>query len=247
VIDELSRELAAVGIRGRLRARILAEAAEHLRDGSPGSFGDPRVVARRFAEELGPEEARRAARGSFAALVVAAAAYALLFWKLNAQPPRDILSSRVGFVATIGLILLPQFSFVGGLLAPVARTPRLAVRRAALGLVAGAGSLVCALVAAASYGLHTPLLWVLVPAGAALLVASGQTVRAARIHTSAAGRELTLSWAQGLAVTLAAAAAVGIAGASGGDPGEGVRNALAESLACMSGFAVFGKVLGLRR
>jgi hypothetical protein len=80
VIDELAHELVAVGIRGRLRARILAEAAEHVRDaGSPEAFGDPKALARRFADELGPEEARRAARGSFAALAVAGAAFGLVF------------------------------------------------------------------------------------------------------------------------------------------------------------------------
>ena len=39
-IGRLGKELAAVGIRGGARARILAEAADHLAEGEEEQFGD---------------------------------------------------------------------------------------------------------------------------------------------------------------------------------------------------------------
>ena len=47
VLAELERELAAVGIGGRLRRRILAESEDHLRSDSEavGRFGSPRRLA----------------------------------------------------------------------------------------------------------------------------------------------------------------------------------------------------------
>lgn len=251
MIDELSRELAAVGIRGRLRARILAEAAEHVRDGSAEAFGDPKALARQFAEVVGAARARRAARLSFVALAGAAAAYAAVFVSIaRAGSPPDILGGGnppLGLLAALGLVLLPQVSFVGGILALVARTPRNALRRAALGLVAGAGSLGCAVLFTAQFRLEVPWLWAVAPGLAAVAVAAGYSLRAARIRTSAAAAELTVSWQAALAVAALAAAAMGIAGASGGDPAEGIRNAIGESAACLSAFAMSGKYLGLRR
>jgi hypothetical protein len=266
VIAELARELAAVGIRGRLRARILAEVDDHLRCDPEGvaRFGEPKAVAARFAEELAPVEARRAARGSFAALALVGAAYALVFLQLTTSPPEDVLGGRqagVGLAAAVGLILLPQVAFVAGVLAPLGRSPRAAVRRAGVGLAAGAGSLACALVFAWEFRLHTAVLWATLPALCAVAGAGALAVRAARIRPAAApagdlfddlgplvpavlrGRP----WRFALVVTGLAAVAVGIAGASGGDPGEGVRNAVAESTACLGCFALLGRYLGLRR
>jgi len=238
VIEELARELAAVGIRGRLRRRILAEVGDHLAADPGAPLGDPKVLAAQFAEVAGGGAATRAARGSFAALVLAGAVFAVAFRQLSAST-HDV--SDGGLAAAVGALVLPQVSFVGGILAPLARTPRHAVRRAALGLVAGAGSLGC--VYALGWTRPAPL----VAAGAALAVAAVLVARAARFRVPGAGPEIVLTWRQGLALTLLAAVAVGIAGASGGDPGEGLRNALGETVAAMSGFAVSGKYLGLRR
>jgi hypothetical protein len=251
VIDELSRELGALGIRGRLRARILAEAAEHVREGSPEAFGDPSTLARQFADVLGAAEARRAARVAFVALVAVAGAYAMVFVSIGrAGAPQEIFGGGdppLGFLAAVGLILLPQVSFVGGLTAVVARTPRLALRRVALGLVAGAASLGCAVLFTVQFQLQVPWLWATAPGLVAAALAAGYALRAARIRTTASLPELTLTWPQAVAVAAVAALAVGIAGASGGNPGEGLRNALVECVSCMSGFAVFGRVIGIRR
>ncbi|HET7043628.1 MAG TPA: hypothetical protein VFI37_02155 [Gaiellaceae bacterium] len=251
MIDELSRELAAVGIRGRVRARILAEAAEHLREGPAEDFGDPRTLARQFAEAVGTAEARRASRVSLGALVAVGTVFAIVLVSImRAGSPRDIFGGGdppLGFLAAVGAVVLPQVSFVAGVLAPVARTPRNALRRAAVGLAAGAGSLGCAVLFAVQFQLHVPWLWAAAPGVAAAAVAGGYTARAARIRTGAVVAELTLSWRQALAVAALVAVAFGVAGASGGDPTEGIRNAVGETIACLSCFAVSGKYLGLRR
>ncbi len=80
-LQDLSRELAEVGIRGRLRSRILAESEDHLRSDPDGvgRFGSPRDVANTFASELGARTSRRAAVGAFVALGVAGAVYAVAF------------------------------------------------------------------------------------------------------------------------------------------------------------------------
>ena len=60
-------ELGSVGIRGSLRRRILAETADHLQEsGDAAAFGEPSVIAGRFADELAMSGARRVA---FTALI----------------------------------------------------------------------------------------------------------------------------------------------------------------------------------
>src|SRR6266487_4322268 len=80
-LEDLRRELAAVGIGGGLRRRILAESEDHLRTDPNGveQFGSPSVVANAFASELGAHASRRAAVGAFAALGVAGVVYAIAF------------------------------------------------------------------------------------------------------------------------------------------------------------------------
>jgi hypothetical protein len=65
VIAELGRELAAVGIRGRERDRILAEFADHLACDPDAVLGDPRELARQFADDLATDTTRRAALWTF--------------------------------------------------------------------------------------------------------------------------------------------------------------------------------------
>jgi hypothetical protein len=65
MIDELRRELAAVGIRGRQRDRILAEFADHLACDPAAELGDPRTLATQFADELAIDSARRSALWTF--------------------------------------------------------------------------------------------------------------------------------------------------------------------------------------
>ena len=119
-LDELSRELAAHGIRGRTRRRILLEADDHLRSDPDAQqrFGSAREVANTFAAELGAQASRRAAVSAFAALGVAGAVYAVLFVSLGfASPPTETLDPALGALAFALMIVAPQVSFVAGALA----------------------------------------------------------------------------------------------------------------------------------
>jgi hypothetical protein len=119
-LDELSRELAAHGIRGRTRRRILLEADDHLRSDPDAEqrFGSAREVANTFAAELGAQASRRAAVSAFAALGVAGAVYAVLFVSLGfASPPTETLDPALGALAFALMIVAPQVSFVAGALA----------------------------------------------------------------------------------------------------------------------------------
>jgi hypothetical protein len=78
-LDELRRELTHAGIGGRLRRRILAEFADHLRCDAKAELGSPAALARRFADDLGTVRARRAAFASFGALAVAGALVIAVF------------------------------------------------------------------------------------------------------------------------------------------------------------------------
>ena len=159
-LAELSAELGSVGIRGAQRRRILAEAEDHLREsGDPGRFGDPALVAARFADELATSGARRVAWGSVVALAPAGIAYAILF-SLPAPWP-DITAARhvpVALVAAATMVLAPQISFAAGLLAAAgawrlrsqvaapARAITLLRHRAGVALAAGATSLLAVMV-----------------------------------------------------------------------------------------------------
>ena len=119
-LDELSHELAAHGIRGRTRRRILLEADDHLRSDPDAQrrFGSAREVANTFAAELGAQASRRAAVSAFAALGVAGAVYAVSFVSLGfASPPTEMLDPALGAIAFAVMIVAPQVSFVAGALA----------------------------------------------------------------------------------------------------------------------------------
>jgi len=152
-LDDLSRELAAHGIRGRERRRILLEVDDHLRSDPSAQirFGSASEVANAFAAELGTQASRRGAVGAFAALGVAGAVYAVLFVSLPfaASSQETPMSSAVAALAFATMIVAPQVSFVAGSLA-LLRTYRrrrervlpakelaLIRRRAAVALVAG--------------------------------------------------------------------------------------------------------------
>jgi hypothetical protein len=119
-LDDLSRELAAHGIRGSTRRRILLEVDDHLRSDAEAQerFGSAREVANAFAAELGAQASRRAAVSAFAALGFAGAVYAASFASLSfVNPPREMLDPALGALAFAVMIVAPQVSFVAGLLA----------------------------------------------------------------------------------------------------------------------------------
>lgn len=206
-LRELEAELGAVGIRGSLRRRILAETADHLHEsGDAARFGEPRLVAVRFADELATTGARRAAFTSFLALAPAGIAYAVLFGLIRTWP--DIASARplplaIGIAFTI--VLAPQVAFAAGLLtvaqawrlrsetsAPAAEIAVLR-RRAAVALGSGAAAFAGIAVYAYEYSSGLPGWWAttaFVVSGAALLPIGGAAValaRNARVRPQSAG------------------------------------------------------------
>jgi hypothetical protein len=162
-LDELSRELGRVGIRGSRRRRILAEVEDHLVESRDvGAFGEPRLVAQRFADELATGVSRRLAYAAFLALVPAGLVYALVFGAGGQAP--DITSARflpLGLAAAIAMLLAPQVSFAAALgallrgwrLRDVRALPAAEVRilRRRAGVAIGSGALALAGVALYAY------------------------------------------------------------------------------------------------
>jgi hypothetical protein len=181
VIDELARELAAVGIHGRRRQRILAEFADHLACNPDSDLGNPAHLARQFAEELASDAARRTALLTFGALSLTA--FALVVPQLLLPTVPDIAGGRslaLAAPATLAMVLGAQIAFAAGSLAALRafRLRRLRTlpaaevtilrRRVAVALGAGA-------ITATGCALYAVNFWALVPTwwAALALAASG--------------------------------------------------------------------------
>ena len=164
ILGELADRLEALGVRGKWRSRVLAEARDHLEElaaedeqDAAARFGDPGEVARLVAAQLANARTRSAAYETFGALALAGLA---LVASLALVPAAggwpDIFSGRVaaaGPVVGLGLFVLPQIAFVSGCLALVRalRIRRVTAtgvelgllrRRSAVALAAGGASLV---------------------------------------------------------------------------------------------------------
>jgi hypothetical protein len=115
----LGSELSVVGIRGRLRRRIISEFADHLACDPAASLGEPRALARQFADEVGTARARRAAISGFAALALAGTLFGLAFLTsgnaaFGAEP---VGAPVIAAIATVIAILFAQIACVAGTLA----------------------------------------------------------------------------------------------------------------------------------
>lgn len=202
----LGQELGRVGIRGRLRGRILDEYADHLACDPEAHLGQPDALARQFADELGSTRARRAAVIAFGALALAGSLFGLAFVTSDALygvTPRS--GSVVGQIALAVAIVFGQLSFVAGMLAALrwlarrgsgvlpAAEATVVVRRAAVGLVCGIVTMASLGAAAIAYERFQASAWVtfaVVAAAvgiAALLAALPSIWAAARVRPVAAG------------------------------------------------------------
>lgn len=188
-LQDLSRELSDVGIRGRHRARIVAEFSDHLECEPDAALGAPGDLARRFADELGTARARRAALRSFAALALAGIVFTIAAVALQATgrslPQLHPSSTPLADLA-LGLIAVgAQVAFASGVLA-LLRSVRLrdelvlprreAIflgRRALVGLVMGSACLVGLALVAAEYEQHLPGWWKVLALSAAGVGACG--------------------------------------------------------------------------
>jgi hypothetical protein len=274
-LGAFGRELTRLGIRGRRRARILAEAADHLAEGDEAAFGDPRELAQLFADELATQASTRAAYVAFAALGLAGAGFAAGWRVVILNGTADITSATflpVGLVAAFALIACPQISFAAGLLS-VLRARRLRTMRAApaaeLALLArrtntalafGAASMI----AFAVYGLdyHAAFShWQVLASGVGgvlltipLAAVAIESRRAATVRSGVTGEAGDMFDDFPVRVphrpwlvcfALAGVLAVALLAAGGHD--EGPRNAIAEFALVVACFAALGRRLGLRR
>ena len=278
-LDELSHELAAHGIRGRTRRRILLEADDHLRSDPDAQrrFGSAREVANTFAAELGAQASRRAAVSAFAALGVAGAVYAVSFVSLGfASPPTETLAPAHGGLAFAVMIVAPQVSFVAGALAllrtlrrrreRVIPTSELVVIRRRTGLAILFGLLTMVALSLYAYEFRAELAgwWLTLTytstAGASVLLAlaAAPALIATRLRPQVGGEAGDVfadvgpsfgddPWRFARLVAIAAGLLVWLAAAAQGDPFDGLIQGAFEGLACLGGFAVLGKYLGLRR
>jgi hypothetical protein len=264
-VDRLGRELAAVGIHGRLRARILAEAADHLADGDESAFGDPAELAHRFADDLAVDRSRRAAFTAFGSLAVAGTGFAVAWLAIAAAGFPDIASGSwppLGVAAAIGTVVFPQVAFAAGLLALLRALRRrraaaelaLLLTRTRVALAFGA----LALTSLALCGLEFAVAGWILPLALVLtapLAASAVTVRRAAVVKSSVPGEagdvfddlpVALPRRPGLLLAATAVAAA-VATLVAAPNHEGIRNAVVEVVLVLGGWLALGRRLGLRR
>ena len=210
-LHELADELAARGITGRERRRILLELRDHI-DCEPGCearLGDPGALAAGFADELATDCARRCAFDVFGALALAAVALLvsqLAIGRAGGYPGFSHGLSLALFVpAAPGMFIAPQVALVAGTLAALRAARRrrartlpaaelaLIRRRAWVGLGAGIATVAGLELYVADFSSVLPGWWLALVgglaavAGAALLVASVRLARAGAIVTRTGG------------------------------------------------------------
>jgi hypothetical protein len=195
-LEDLWAELDAVGIRGRLRRRILLETEDHLRsEPDVERFGSPAVVADRFADELATTRTRGAANATFVALAAAGVGYAVALGLANRATDifaGSTLALAFALPAAALLVLAPQIAFVAGVLAAVrslrrrsaavipAPEVRLLRRQTGTALAAGGLTVVALAVFAVTKGGASASWWtpaVLAVCGAAALPLAWAAVR----------------------------------------------------------------------
>jgi hypothetical protein len=205
-VDDLAGELGRVGIRGRVRRRILAEVDDHLRSDrdAESRFGSPCQVANEFAAELGTRASRQAAIIGFVALAVAGGVFAGCLAGL-AFAGRSVGEPPAAAVASLVLIIAPQVAFVSGTLALVrvlrrrndrvlTSAERLIVnRRTSLALGAGLATMGALAVLGIEYRHELSHWWLsltlvaVLAASSLLLVAACPALRAIRLRPEVPG------------------------------------------------------------
>lgn len=212
-LETLDSELAAVGIRGRRRARIRRELADHLDCDPQAQLGTPSDLARQFADELGTTFARRAAFVAFAGLALTAVFLAVGLLSAQGQVFASRSSARP-LLADVGAwltVMGAQVALVAGLLAAlrafrlrgdgvVSRAEAVTiVRRASVGIGAGIVTMVGLGLSALALRHHTPSSWTPLALGLAgggivvLLTTMPMVASAARTRPVAEGAAGDLS------------------------------------------------------
>jgi hypothetical protein len=281
-LDAFESELRQAGIPARRRARILAEFADHLHENPEAELGAPRDLARQFRDELGTRLARQTALWAFAVLTVAAVLLVEAFFDGG-----RLWAGWVGYghyphtyAPTWYIVLLAvcavsaQVALAAGVLAlarafrlrnaPVicAAEARVLNRRAAVGLIAGAITMLILPLSQVRLGGYSYAWWMHPGIGIAaivmLLVPLPGVLRAARLRPEREGEAGDLArdlgvrgtsatpWHAALILSGAIVVFVALIGVGSDDPIDGVVRGLLDGAACMIGFTVLGTYLGLR-
>lgn len=239
-MNGLRAELARVGIRGRLAARIEAELDDHLACNPSAEMGSPREIAERFAAELRLPKARRATYVAFGALALVAAV--LVF----AAPGGGVGSGLAVAIAGLAIAVAAQFAFAAGVLAMwgVRTRASLAVVRQRVVVALAAGAVVVgAGTVDAVVGHRWAMLAMLAP-----LPLFAVSLRDLRIDpgTGAATRGFARAEAAALGALVVAAMTLGSTVAEH-SWFEGVSRGAVEAIAFAGGYLVLGRRLGIRR
>ena len=169
----LRAELGAAGVTGSRRERIVAEIEDHLACDPEADLGDPRTLARQFADELGTLLARRAATRSFGALAVAGLLFGVVFVGSPAAAfgAAPVGAPLLGRLARIVAVIAPQFAFAAGVLALLrvivgrrervlsAPAARMVLRRATVAAVSGLAAMLSLGVIALVFAHHVSSGW----------------------------------------------------------------------------------------
>jgi len=204
--DELGRELAAVGIRGSRRDRIMAEIRDHLECDPQAELGPPAAMAGQFADELGTLRTRRAAFVAFAVLAVAGALFvAAGLAAVQGFPHRHPHSALLAGIGIVMAALGAQVALAAGTLAGLrglrrraaSTVPRaeasILLRRATLALLAGVTAMAGLGLTAVEYDRGVPrssttlAVALLAAATVGLLAAMPAVLAAARVRPTAEG------------------------------------------------------------
>ena len=238
-------------------------------------FGSPNVVANGFAAELGTRASRHAAVVGFFALGVAGGVFAACLAGLSLAG-RSAVEPPAAAVASLVLIIAPQVAFVSGTLALLRVVRRrndgvftsaervMVNRRTSLALAAGLATMGALAVLGIEHRHELAHWWAgftliaTLAASILLLLAAVSAIRAIRLHAQVPGpagdmfddvgfvRYRDQPWRFAARVALLVGLAVWVAGIAASDPIDGLLRAVFEALACLGGFAVLGRYLGLR-
>ncbi len=239
-------------------------------------LGDPAELAERFADEVGTALSLRAAFAIFLALAPFGLLFGALAVLLgpahftsgdeNLIGPAVILGTQLAFVGGT-LALLRAWRLRRSSIVPAAQAAILR-RRTFLGLGGGALTLAGIAVGAPQLPSHVaswyaPLAYATLGVGAVTLAAAGVALaRAERLQPVGAGaasgslvsdlgqlvppRLRGSDWRAAVGIAGLVALCIAAAGVAQGDPFDGLARALLDGLACLAGFAVLGRWLGLR-
>jgi hypothetical protein len=273
-LDDLRRELAQVGIRARRADRIVTEFEDHLASNPDASLGEPKAIARQFADELGTSLARRAAFRAFLCLAVAGGVFAASILRVSALGGVGRVNVAAPIVALVlACLLAGEIAFVAGCSALLrafwlrgervicAGEATVLVRRAGVGLFTGAVTM-AALPVISLAGHHIlSLAYALVAAGiglVAIAVAVPAVRDAARLRPVEPGDAGDLfsdlgpfaprgvsAWRFAILFAAGVALAITLAGVAADDPYDGLARGLANGLACLACFALLARYLGL--